>query len=112
PMRHATGLVLSLVPLACCSAARSASEAKGGMERVKGREPFFPMLSDAQVRKAMPGTFDKRKIPNLIRVAALMPKSTQAELRAWETMGKEGKLDRRLLSELFYVVSSENDCFY
>jgi alkylhydroperoxidase family enzyme len=69
------------------------------------------MRSEKEARAAMPG-FRGRRAPHLARVAAHMPKTFKAEMEAWAALGKEGTLDRRLLSEVFYVVSSANDCFY
>jgi alkylhydroperoxidase family enzyme len=111
-MRHATWLV-ALV-LGACAAPRPPHDpdsAKRGIERVKEREPFLPMLPDADARKAM-GGFRGRRAPNLARVAAHMPKTFAAEMAAWGALGREGTIDRRLMSEVFYVVSSANDCFY
>jgi hypothetical protein len=41
-----------------------------------------------------------------------MPKTFGAEMAAWAALGMEGTIDRRLMSEVFYVVSDANDCFY
>jgi alkylhydroperoxidase family enzyme len=85
--------------------------AKRGIEAVKEREPYLPMLPDKAAREAM-GGFQGKRAPNLARVAAHMPKTFAAEMAAWGALGQEGTIDRRLMSEVFYVVSSANDCFY
>jgi alkylhydroperoxidase family enzyme len=111
-MRKVT-LLGAFLAAACAApgAPRDPDASKQGIERVKEREPFLPMLSDADARKAM-GGFQGKRAPNLARVAAHMPKTFQAEMAAWGALGKEGTIDRRLMSEVFYVVSSANDCFY
>jgi alkylhydroperoxidase family enzyme len=110
-MRRAL-LLLSLA--AACAAPqppRDPDSAKRGIEKTKEREPFLPMLSDEDARKAM-GKFRGKRAPNLARVAAHMPKTFGAEMAAWAALGMEGTIDRRLMSEVFYVVSDANDCFY
>jgi alkylhydroperoxidase family enzyme len=105
---------LGVLLLAACAAPRpphDRDEAKRGIERSKEREPFLPMVAEEDARKAMPG-FRGRAAPNLARVAAHMPETFAAEMAAWGALGKEGTIDRRLMSEVFYVVSSANDCFY
>ncbi len=108
----ATALLLAAV---CgCKAPQAPHDpdsAKRGIEETKERKPYLPMLSDKDARKAMPG-FDGKRAPNLARVAAHMPKTFAAEMAAWGALGQEGTIDRRLMSEVFYVVSSANDCFY
>ena len=90
---------------------RGAGEAKRMIESTKDRSAYVAMLSDEQVYEAMP-MMKGRKIPNLMRVATLMPNTMKAEMAAWGALNREGTLDRRLRSELFYVVSSANDCAY
>lgn len=107
--------LLALVAAAGCAssspATRDPDAAKRGMEEAKKREPYLPMLSEKQAREAMPG-FGGKHAPDLVKVAAHMPKTWAAEMAAWKALGEEGTIDRRLLSEVFYVVSSANDCFY
>ena len=93
-------------------APRSPSETKAGLERAKERKEFFPMLSDAEAHKALPMWPKQLHVPNLARVGALMPKSMQATMSALMSERKEGTLDPKLLSDVFWVVSSANDCFY
>lgn len=107
-------LLLALFVAAACAAPQAphdADSARRGIEEVKEREPFLPMLSDKDAKKAM-GGFKGKRAPNLARVAAHMPKTFAAEMAAWGALGQEGTIDRRLMSEVFYVVSSANDCFY
>jgi alkylhydroperoxidase family enzyme len=103
-----------LVPVLLLSAACTSmgeQRARRGMAGAKEREAFLPMIPEEQAREAMP-PFGGRAIPHLARVAAWMPKTWAAEMAAWGALGKEGTLDRKLLSQVFYVVSSSNDCFY
>ena len=106
-----------LLMVACASTAqvppgtRGPGAAKRMINSTKDRSAYVEMLSDEQVYEAMP-MMKGRKIPNLMRVAALMPKTMNAEMAAWGALNREGTLDRRLRSELFYVVSSANDCAY
>ncbi|MCK6461394.1 MAG: hypothetical protein L6Q95_16050 [Planctomycetes bacterium] len=114
PKAASLAALLATVLAAACAAPgapRDPDESKEGIERVKERKPFLPMLSDADARKAM-GGFPGKRAPNLARVAAHMPNTFAAEMAAWGALGQEGTIDRRLLSEVFYVVSSANDCFY
>jgi hypothetical protein len=102
-------LPILLLPIGCASTGEQ--RARHGIASAKEREPHLSMVSEEAAREAMPG-FGGRAIPHLARVAALMPKTWSAEMAAWGALGAEGTLDRRLLSEVFYVVSSTNDCFY
>jgi alkylhydroperoxidase family enzyme len=100
--------------LAACASSRApddAGAARNGIEEAKLRESFLPMVPEKRAREAM-GPFPGRRVPHLARVAAHMPKTFRAEMAAWGALGQEGTLDRRLLSEVFYVVSNANDCFY
>ncbi len=110
-MRNALPALLLVAACAAPGAPRDPDAGKEGIEKVKEREPFLPLLPDADAKKAM-GGFPGRRAPNLARVAAHMPKTFAAEMAAWGALGQEGTIDRRLLSEVFYVVSSANDCFY
>jgi len=99
---------------AACAAPQAPHDpdsARQGLAETRERKPYLPMLSDKDARAAM-GGFPGRRAPNLARVAAHMPKTFAAEMAAWGALGKEGTIDRRLMSEVFYVVSSANDCFY
>ena len=112
--------VLACVLLAACATSRTASteprrdaaEAKQLIEANKERTAHIRMLTDAEVHEALPKWPKQRPIPNLLRVSAYMPETLQAEMDMWRALNKEGSLDRRFLSEVFYVVSSANDCFY
>ncbi len=106
--------------LAACATNRAAStEPRRSTEKVKQlieankeRTAHIRMLTDAEVHEALPKWPKQRPIPNLLRVSAYMPPTMQAEMGTWRALSKEGTLDRRFLSEVFYVVSSANDCFY
>lgn len=108
-------LPAALAVLAACGSTRTTADdleaARRGLEDVRNRDAFLPMVPDSQARKTMPG-FRGRRVPHLARVAAHMPETWRAEMAAWQALGREGTLDRRLLSEVFYVVSAANDCFY
>jgi alkylhydroperoxidase family enzyme len=107
-MRYA---LLATLLAAACATGRDASSAKRGLEETKRRASFLPMRPEKEARDAMPG-FSGKRAPHLARVAAHMPKTFRAEMEAWNQLREEGALDRQLLSEVFYVVSSANDCFY
>jgi hypothetical protein len=51
-------------------------------------------------------------MPTLMRVAAVLPKSMDAVLEAAKAIRTEGPLDPTFLDDVFWAVSSENDCFY
>jgi alkylhydroperoxidase family enzyme len=99
--------VLSLLVSVGCAASRS----ERGLEAARGRTSHFPLLPEDEARAAMPG-FRGRAVPNLARVAALMPETWKAEMAAWGALQREGTLPPDLLGEVFYVVSDRNDCFY
>ncbi len=109
-MRHAPSLIALLLATSC-AASRGEVRTAAALEATRGREAFLPLVPEKKARATMPG-YRGRAAPNLARVAAHMPKTWRAEMAAWEALGKEGTLDRRLLSEVFYVVSESNDCFY
>lgn len=103
----------SALLLALCAACASpAASAKRDIEATKERSPHLKALSEAEVKQAIPKMFDRMGVPNLVRTGALMPKTMQAEMMAWGALQREGTIDRRLLGEVFYVVSHANDCFY
>ena len=107
-------LLLALLAAAACASApvgHDPDSAKRGLEATKEREAYLPMLPDKEAREAM-GGFKGKHAPNLARVAAHMPKTFAAEMAAWGALQQEGTIDRQLLREVFYVVSSANDCFY
>jgi hypothetical protein len=81
------------------------------LDEAMSREAFLPMLSEEESRAAMTSMQKGYPtVPNLIRIAALAPKSMDAEMAAWDVLKKESTLDRRLVNEVFYVVSSANEC--
>lgn len=91
---------------------RTAAEAKERIEANKERTAHLRMLTDAEVREALAKWPEERPIPNLLRVGAYMPETMRAEMAMWRALSEEGTLDRRFLGEVFYVVSSANDCYY
>jgi len=107
-MRSALPLLAVLVG---CATARDPAAVRRGLDEARAREPYLAMLDEEAAREALP-QFGGRRLPHLARVAAYMPDTWSAEMAAWGALGKEGTLDRKLLSEVFYVVSSANDCFY
>jgi len=104
-------LLLPFLLLAVSCTSLREKRARDGMAAVKERDAFLPMVSEEEAREKLP-EFGGRAMPHLARVAALMPKTWSAEMEAWGALGEEGTLDRKLLQEVFYVVSSANDCFY
>ena len=91
---------------------RSEQEIKAGFERAKKREPYLPMMSDEDAHKAMPGMFKGRPMPSLMLVAGLQPKTMEAVMAVARQSRTEGDLEPRLLNDVFWAVSSANDCFY
>lgn len=91
---------------------RTRAEVEAGMEREKARTPFLPMLSEEKAHEAMPGWFPGRPMPTLMRVAALQPKMMEAVIGSARAMRTEGGLDSQFLNDVFWAVSSANDCFY
>ena len=115
---------LSLPACACCktpcapcastaeaapSAAR-AERAKRLIEQARDRTAYLPMKAEEEARAKVPSMKDYPVIPNLIRIGAAMPKTMEAEMKAWEALKREGTIDRKLMNEVFYVVSSGNEC--
>jgi len=100
-----------LLPLLAACASTTAS-VKRDLEATKERPPHLQLLSEAEVRKAIPKMFDRMGVPNLVRAGARMPMTMQAEMMAWGALQREGTIEKRLLGEVFYVVSHANDCFY
>ncbi len=91
---------------------RSRAELEAAFEREKQRTSFLPMLSDEAAHEAMPTYFKGRPMPTLMRVAALQPKMMDAVFGVAKAMRTEGPLDNRFLNDVFWAVSSANDCFY
>jgi hypothetical protein len=99
-------------PPAARSTGRSAEALRAGLEHELSREPYLPMLSQEEAKKAMPAHARWPELPTLMLVAARQPKSMEAVLATAKTLRREGGLDNRLLNDVFWVVSSANDCFY
>lgn len=91
---------------------RSAEEIKAGFERAKRREPYLPMMSDEDAHKAMPGMFKGRPMPTLMLVAGLQPRTMEAVMAVAKQSRTEGELEPQLLNDVFWAVSSANECFY
>lgn len=91
---------------------RSEDEIKAGFERVKTREPYLPMMSQEAAHEAMPKMFKGRSMPTLMLVAGLQPKTFEAVMAVAKSARTEGNLDPTLLNDVFWAVSSANDCFY
>ena len=75
-------------------------------------ESFLPMMSDEATHKALPNMFRKGPMPNLMRVGGLQPKTMDALMVFAKTFRQEGPLDSKFLNDVFWAVSSENECFY
>ena len=89
------------------------ARARALLEEAREREPNLPMLDEAATRAALKSMRSEAAwptVPNLMRIAAVLPKTADAEMAAWAALGKEGTIDKRLLAEVFYVVSSANEC--
>ena len=80
------------------------------MDEARARTAYLPMKSEDEARASIPSMEDFPIVPNLIRIAAAMPKTMEAEMVAWDAVRQEGTVDKRLLSEVFYVVSKSNEC--
>lgn len=88
------------------------AQTRAGLEAVKQAKPYFPLLSDEAAHKAMPTMFKGRPMPTLLYVAGLMPKSMEAVMNVSRAVHTEGDLDGDLLNDVFWAVSSSNECFY
>ena len=91
---------------------RSASELEEGFRRSRGEKAFLTPLSNEQAHAAMPGLFKGRELPNLLLVSGHQPKTSEALMAMAKAMRTEGSLDATLLNDVFWAVSSENECFY
>ena len=97
---------------------RSEAAIRAGFEANKARVPHLTMLSQEEAHKAMPTLFkgsdpSKRPdMPTLALVGAHQPRSMEAVLNVARAARREGDLDNALLNDVFWAVSSANDCFY
>ena len=87
-----------------------ADRAKRLVKAARERTEYLPMGSEEEARAAMPSMKGYPVVPNLIRIASAMPKTMDAEMKAWDALKREGTIDKKLLNEVFYVVSSGNEC--
>ena len=111
--REWCGPALAAVPVADPAAGEKQARddrARRLLEAARNRTSYLPMKTEEETRAAMPSMKRVPAVPNLIRIAAAMPKTMDAEMKAWEALQKEGTIDRRLMNEVFYVVSSGNEC--
>ena len=81
-------------------------------EANKQRVPHITMLSQEEAHKAMPNLFKGADMPTLALVGAHQPRSMEAVLNVAKAARREGDLDGKLLNDVFWAVSSANDCFY
>ncbi len=91
---------------------RSAEEIRAGFAAEKQRTPHLPMLSQEAAHAAMPDLFKKGPMPTLCLVGGHQPRTMEAVLAQAKAMRREGDLDPKLLNDVFWAVSSANDCFY
>jgi hypothetical protein len=126
-------VALALVPLALASAGcatrrppaprsvaaaptpapgRSEAEIRAGFAANQERVPHLTMLSQEEAHKAMPNLFRGGDMPTLALVGAHQPRSMEAVLNVARVARREGTLDNALLNDVFWAVSSANDCFY
>lgn len=99
----------------CCPATTppasgSAARARRLIEEAKAREPYLPMATEEESRARLASMDEYPRVPNLIRIASVLPKTVDADMAAWKALRAETTLDRRLLNEVFWVVSSANEC--
>lgn len=94
------------------AAGRSAEEIRAGFAAEKQRTPHLPMLSQEAAHAAMPDLFKKGPMPTLCLVGGHQPRTMEAVLAQAKAMRREGDLDPKLLNDVFWAVSSANDCFY
>ena len=87
-----------------------AERAKRLVEQARERTAYLPIKPEEEARAKVPSMKDYPVVPNLIRIGAAMPKTMEAEMKAWEALKREGTIDKKLLNEVFYVVSSGNEC--
>ena len=91
---------------------RSVAEIRAGFAAEKERTPHLPMLSQEAAHAAMPDLFKKGPLPTLCLVGGHQPRTMEAVLAQAKAMRREGDLDPKLLNDVFWAVSSSNDCFY
>jgi hypothetical protein len=91
---------------------RTEAQVKAGLAAETERTPYFPLMSQAEAHKALPTMFKGRDMPSLLLVAGLQPKSMEAMMGLSRQVHSEGDLDGELLNDVFWAVSSANDCFY
>lgn len=91
---------------------RSAAALEEGFRASRAEKAFLPMLSDEAAHEAMPTLFEGREMPNLLLVSGRQPRTSEALLSMAKAMRTEGTLDPTLLNDVFWAVSSENECFY
>ena len=99
-------------PTAPPSPRRTTETIKAEFERAKRDQPHIPMLTQEEAHKAMPTMFRGRDMPTLMLVAGLQPKSMEAVMGVARASRTEGDLDAELLNDVFWTVSSVNECFY
>jgi len=99
-------------PVATAEVGRSKQEIERGFAAEKQRTPHIPMLSQEAAHKAMPELFKKGPMPTLCLVGGHQPRTMEAVLAQAKVMRREGDLDGKLLNDVFWAVSSANDCFY
>jgi len=93
-------------------AGRPREEIEAAFERSRAETPHIPMLSEEEAHAAMPEIYKTKAMPYLVRVGGLQPRTMEALLATARTLRKEGGLDAKLLNDVFWEVSSANDCFY
>jgi hypothetical protein len=91
---------------------RTPEEIRAGLERAKEGAPHIPMLSEEETREAIPSIPSRSTPPALVRVGARQPGPMEAVLDMFKALRQARALDPRLLGDVFWAVSSENECFY
>jgi alkylhydroperoxidase family enzyme len=110
PTASVGGTLTVVAPAPDAAAEARRTRAKALVDRARARTEYLPMASEEDARAAVPSMKSFALVPNLIRIAAVLPKTTEAEMLAWDALRKEGTIDKRLLSETFWVVSQSNEC--
>jgi hypothetical protein len=100
------------VPAQVVSKGRTRADIEAAFDRSRAETAHIAMLSEEEAHAAMPELYKKKAMPYLVRVGGLQPRTMEALLATARTLRKEGGLDAKLLNDVFWEVSSANDCFY
>ena len=102
--------IAALVP-ARAPSPRAAERARR-VEAAKEGTAHLPLVGNDEARAAVPALARFEEVPLLARVGAVLPKTMEAEMRAWAALQKEAGLAPGLQAEVFMTVSAANGCEY